>query len=39
MQLAAIEFARNVLGLKGAHTTEIDKDTPYPIIDLLTRSK
>ncbi|RKJ56112.1 CTP synthase, partial [Butyricicoccus sp. 1XD8-22] len=35
MQLASIEFARNVLGLKGAHTTEIDKETPYPIIDFL----
>lgn len=35
MQLATIEFARNVLGLKGAHSTEIDKNTPYPIIDFL----
>ena len=35
MQLAAVEYARNVLGLQGAHTTEIDKNTPYPIIDLL----
>lgn len=39
MQMMAIEFARNVLGLKGAHTTEIDKDTPYPIIDLLPDQK
>lgn len=35
MQLASIEFARNVLGLEGAHSTEFDKNTPYPIIDLL----
>lgn len=35
MQLATIEFARNVLGLKGAHSTEIDKETSFPIIDYL----
>ena len=35
MQMAAVEFARNVLGLKGAHSTELDKETPYPIIDFL----
>ncbi len=35
MQCAAIEFSRNVLGLKNAHTTEIDKDTPNPVIDLM----
>lgn len=35
MQLAAVEFARNVCGLKGAHSSEFDKDTPYPIIGLL----
>ena len=35
MQLATVEFARNVLGLEGAHSTELDKETPYPIIDLL----
>lgn len=32
MQLACIEFARNVCGLQGAHTTEVAADTPYPII-------
>lgn len=32
MQLAAIEFARHVVGLKGAHTSEVDPATPYPII-------
>lgn len=35
MQLATIEFARHVCGLKGAHTTEVDKTTKYPIIDVL----
>jgi CTP synthase len=32
MQLAAVEFARNVVGLKDAHTTEIDPKTEHPII-------
>jgi CTP synthase len=32
MQLASIEFARNVVGLKNAHTTEVDPNTPFPII-------
>jgi len=32
MQLACIEFARNVVGLKNANSTEIDENTPYPII-------
>lgn len=35
MQCAVIEFARNVVGLKGAHTTEIDEQTPHPVIHLL----
>jgi len=35
MQLATIEFARNVCGLEGANSTEMDPDTPYPIIDYL----
>jgi CTP synthase len=30
MQLAVVEYARNVCGLENAHTTEINKDTPYP---------
>ena len=32
MQLASVEFARNIVGLKNAHTTEVDPDTPHPII-------
>jgi CTP synthase len=35
MQCAAIEFARNVLDMKGAHSTEFNKKTPYPVISLL----
>lgn len=35
MQLAAVEFARHVAGLSGAHTTEISSDTTHPIIDIL----
>ncbi|WP_028784132.1 CTP synthase [Thalassobacillus devorans] len=39
MQLATVEFARNVLGLEGAHSAEIDPATPHPIIDLLPEQK
>jgi CTP synthase len=39
MQIASIEFARNVLGFKGAHSSEIDPTTKYPIIDLLPEQK
>jgi CTP synthase len=35
MQLAVIEFARNVCGLKGASSTEFDKDCSHPLIDLM----
>jgi len=34
-QMAVVEFARNVLGLEGAHSAELDEDTPYPVIDIL----
>ena len=39
MQMAAIEFARNVLGLKDAHSTEMDPDTKEPVIDLMEEQK
>src|SRR5699024_9225415 len=39
MQLATVEFARNVLGLENAHSAEIDPATPNPIIDLLPEQK
>ncbi|MBX9723457.1 MAG: CTP synthase, partial [Candidatus Obscuribacterales bacterium] len=35
MQVAVIEFARNVVGMKKAHSTEFDKTSPYPVIDLM----
>ena len=35
LQLATIEFARHLAGLKSAHSTEINPKTPYPIIDLM----
>ncbi|MFD1569815.1 CTP synthase [Halorubrum laminariae] len=34
-QMAVVEHARHVLGLEGAHSAEIDSDTPHPVIDLL----
>jgi CTP synthase len=36
MQVAVIECARNMAGLNGAHSTEFDPDTPYPVIALIT---
>ncbi len=39
MQCAVIEFARNILGLEGAHSTEINHKTPYPVIDLMEEQK
>jgi len=36
MQAAVVEFARNVCGLEGANTTEIDPQTPHPVIGLIT---
>lgn len=39
MQCAVIEFARNVLGLENAHTTEINEDAADPVIDLMDEQK
>lgn len=36
MQTAVIEFARNVIGLKGANSTEFDKQSPHPVVGLIT---
>jgi CTP synthase len=36
LQVAVIEFARNVLGLKGAHSTEFDPQSPHPVIALIS---
>jgi len=39
MQIASIEFARNVCGLVGANSTEFDEKTPHPVITLLDEQK
>lgn len=39
MQMAVIEFARNVLGLEGADSTEMNEKTDYPVIDLMEEQK
>jgi len=39
MQMAVIEYARNVLGLKDAHSTEMDPQTKEPVIDLMEEQK
>jgi CTP synthase len=39
MQCMVIEFARNVLGLKNANSTEMDSSTPYKVIDLMEEQK
>ena len=35
MQMATVEFSRNVCGMKDAHTTEVHPETPYPVIDVM----
>ena len=39
MQMAVIEFARNVLHWEGADSTEMDESTPFPVIDLMENQK
>jgi CTP synthase len=39
MQMAVIEYARNVVGLKDAHSTEMNVHTPHPVIDLMEEQK
>jgi CTP synthase len=39
MQCAVVEFARNVLGYEGAHSTEMDPETPHPVIDMMEEQK
>jgi CTP synthase len=36
MQVALIEFARHVAGMDGAHSSEFKRDTPYPVVGLIT---
>jgi CTP synthase len=39
MQMAVIEYARNVIGLEGAHSTEMNPETKHPVIDLMNSQK
>lgn len=39
LQMAVIEFSRNVLGLENANSTEMDDQTPYPVIDIMENQK
>ena len=39
MQMAAADFARHVVGMDGANSTEFDPETPFPVIDLLPEQK
>ena len=39
MQIGVIEFARNVIGLEGANSTEFDKETPHPVIHIMEDQK
>ncbi len=39
MQMACIEFGRNVVGLDGAHSSEMVEDSPHPVIDILPEQK
>jgi CTP synthase len=39
MQVAVVEFARNVCELQGAHSTEMDPETPHPVIDIMAEQK
>ncbi len=39
MQMAVIEFARNILGMTGAHSTEMDTNTAYPVINMMEEQK
>jgi CTP synthase len=39
LQMAVIEYARHVAGLAGANSTEVDPETPYPVIDFLPEQR
>jgi CTP synthase len=39
MQIAVVEFARNIVGMEGANSAEFDPETPFPVIDLLPEQK
>ena len=39
LQMAVVEFARNVVGLEGANSAEFDTDTAHPVIDLMEQQR
>ena len=39
LQAMVVEYARNVLGLESAHSSEMDPNTPYPVIDIMTEQR
>lgn len=39
MQVMIVEFARHVVGLDNAHSTEVDKNTPHPVISMISEQK
>ena len=39
MQVAVVEFARNACGLAGAHSSEMDTETPHPVVDIMAEQK
>jgi CTP synthase len=39
MQMAVVEYARNICGLAGAHTMEFAPDTPFPVVDLMEQQR
>jgi CTP synthase len=39
MQMAVVEFARNVCGLAGANSSEVTRDTPHPVVDLMPEQR
>ncbi len=39
LQMAVIEYARNMCGLEGANSTEVDKETKHPVVDILPEQK
>ena len=39
MQCAVVEFARHVVGMEHANSTEFDPQTPYPVVDLLPEQR
>ena len=39
MQMSVVEHARHLAGMSGAHSSELDENTPYPVIDLMPEQR